>query len=268
MSFPETRHTLIQRLASGGEDTDWQEFINDYWGPVCRFAKWKGTLSHEDAEDVASLTFEALLKSQLLQRWNAYRYARLRTLLCTVVRNVLSNRARVEVARERIVRDHGGLLNRYVEVPGEDGVDAPQDQLDAFYAAWVDDVLHSVVEGLLVEYNRMGKGDYFRVLYGRLCEDLTLPEIAAALGIKLTSAENYLRHMRQQLGSRLQETVRNRILRYASPDRVEAEFAAEWSQLGDYLRNRGGVEEVIRRLYLEGDPGCPSFKGPKPLHRK
>lgn len=249
MSFPETRHTLIQRLASGGQDADWHEFMDDYWGPVCRFAKWKGSLTHEDAEDVASLTFEALLKSRLLQRWTEVRFARLRTLLCSVVRNILSNRARVGVARERILREHGGLLDRYLELTEtETGGDAPQDQLDAFYAAWVDDVLHTVVEGLMVEYNRMGKGDYFRVLYGRLCEQLTVPEIANALQLKLTTAENYLRHMRQKLADRLREIVMASVLRYSPQDRIEAEFAAEWNQLGEFLQSHGGIEEVIRRL--------------------
>jgi RNA polymerase sigma factor (sigma-70 family) len=260
MTFPETRHTLIQRLATGGHDGDWQEFMEDYWGPVCRFAKWKGSLTHEDAEDVASLTFEALLKSRLLQRWSEVQSARLRTLLCTVVRNVLSNRARVVSAREKVVREHGGMLDRYVELSENETADAPQDQLDAFYAAWVDDILHNVVESLLVEYNHNGKGDYFRVLYGRLCEEMSLPEIAEALQIKLTAAENFLRHTRQQLADRLQGVVRANVARYAPADRVDPEFAAEWALLGEYLQSRGGIEEVIRRLYLENEPGSPVFK--------
>jgi RNA polymerase sigma factor (sigma-70 family) len=263
MSFPETRHTLIQRLATGGQDADWQEFMDDYWGPVCRFAKWKGSLSHEDAEDVASLTFEAILKSRLLQRWSEVPFSRLRTLLCSVVRNVLSNRARISVAREKVLREHGGLLDRYIDLSGTEAIDAPDDQLEAFYAAWVDDVLHTVVEGLLVEYNHLGKGDYFRVLYGRLCEEMTLPEIAEALLIKLTSAENYLRHMRQQLADRMQRIVRTSVLRYAPAERVEAEFASEWSLLGDFLQRHSGIEEVVRRLYLDTEPGSPAFRRPK-----
>lgn len=263
MSFPETRHTLIQRLATGGQDADWHEFMDDYWGPVCRFARWKGSLSREDAEDVASQTFEALLKSHLLKRWTEVRFARLRSLLCSVVRNILSNRARVGVAREKILREHGGMLDRYVELSESETGDMPQDQLDAFYAAWVHDVLHNVVEGLLVDYNRAGKGDYFRVLYGRLCEQLTLPEIANALQIKLTTAENYLRHMRQKLADRLQEVVRASVLRYSPPDRLEHEFSAEWSQLGTFLQNHGGIEAVIRRLYRESEPGSPVFVRPR-----
>ena len=88
MSFPETRHTLIHRLATGNTEADWQEFLNDYWAPVCRFAQRRAGLRLEDAEDTASLTFEALISNQLLVRWVAKRSAKLRTLLCSVVRKI------------------------------------------------------------------------------------------------------------------------------------------------------------------------------------
>ena len=49
----------IQSLEDAGQirpgDADWREFMNDYWGPVCRFAQGRGNLAHEDAEDVAWL---------------------------------------------------------------------------------------------------------------------------------------------------------------------------------------------------------------------
>ena len=38
MAFPDTRQTLIQRLATTSGEDDWRQFLNDYWGPVCRFA--------------------------------------------------------------------------------------------------------------------------------------------------------------------------------------------------------------------------------------
>ncbi|HWC88220.1 MAG TPA: hypothetical protein VG433_01135, partial [Pirellulales bacterium] len=61
MGFPETRHSLVQRIVASGGETDWRQFLNDYWGPVCRFAARFGGLGPADAEDVAAETFEALL---------------------------------------------------------------------------------------------------------------------------------------------------------------------------------------------------------------
>ena len=265
MSFPNTRHTLIQRLAAGGQAADWREFMADYWGPVCRFARWKGNLSFEDAEDVGSEVFAALLKSRLLERWSAVQAARLRTLMCAVVRNILSNRLRLSVGREHVVQEHGGQLDRYLEWSEIDAAETPREQLDAFYAAWVDDLLQSVLEDLLTEYHGSGRGDYFRVLYGRICDELTVPEIAEALNLKLTSAENYLRHMRQKLTERLRETVRIHVSRYSGPGDVDVEFTDEWNQLGRFLERYGGLEAVIRRLCQDSELGSRRFQSPGPM---
>src|SRR5262245_52690098 len=105
MAFPDTSKSLIQRLGAAGGEADWRQFLNDYWGPVCRFAAGRASLTAADAEDVASLTFEAVVTNQLLARWVLNHSAKLRTLLCSVVRNILSNRARVHAGRERILRE-------------------------------------------------------------------------------------------------------------------------------------------------------------------
>lgn len=107
MNFPETRNTLIQRIVTTNEEDAWRQFMEDYWRPVCRFASRWGRLSVEDSEDVASVVFEALIVSRLLERRNVNPSAKLRTLLCSVTRNVLSNRARVASGRERLVRETG-----------------------------------------------------------------------------------------------------------------------------------------------------------------
>lgn len=108
MAFPQTRLTLIQRLAANASQADWREFVEDYWGPVCRFAQGRSNLTHEDAEDIATEVFEAISQNRLLERWSKLRSAKLRTLICCVTRNVLSNRIRVETGRVRLVREHGG----------------------------------------------------------------------------------------------------------------------------------------------------------------
>ncbi len=71
--------------------------MNDYWGPLCRFSLRYGARNLDDAEDVASQTFEVLWEKRLLVRWVSGRTAKLRTLLCSVVRNILSHRNRVRV---------------------------------------------------------------------------------------------------------------------------------------------------------------------------
>ena len=259
MSFPQTRHTLIQRIAAAGDGRDWGEFLNDYWGPVCRFARRAGSLTADDAEDAAAQTFEVLVRNRLLAHWVLRRSAKLRTLLCAVVRNVLSNRGRVEAGRARLLRDHGGRLDDRGALPLVTSLDAPADQVDAFHAAWVEELLQQAVDGLLSDYHREGKGDHFRVLYGRLCDGMTMAEIAAALGVAVSQAENAFKHARKGLAQRLEELVRDHVRRYCPADDMEGEFAAEWGQLGAYLKEHGGLEEAVRRAH-EGHDATPRKK--------
>jgi len=265
MAFPQTRLTLIQRLATGASQADWREFTQDYWGPVCRFAQSRGSLTHEDAEDVATEVFEVLFKNRLLERWSTTRSAKLRTLLCCVVRNVVSNRIRVNAGRARLVAEHNGALDRYADLENVESAEAPRDQLDAFYAAWVEDLLQAAVERLLADYDRAGKGDYFRVFHGRLCEQLPMAELADLLQIKLTSAENYFRHARDRLAERLKELVREHVLRYSGEAETGDEVAGEWSQMGEYLRQRGGLEQAVRKVYEQQQrPFHPPVSPPRP----
>lgn len=247
VGFPETRHTLIQRLVATSDGTDWRQFLSDYWGPVCRFAARFGGLNLADSEDVAAETFEALLSNRLLARWAANRSAKLRTLLCSVARNVLSNRARIASGRARLIREH-------LDQGGELGIaETSAADLDTFQAAWADNLLEQAVERLLAEYHQAGKGDYFRVLHGRICEEMTTAEVADALGLKVTTAENYSKAARRRLAEIFELLVREHVARYAELENAEAEFASEWARLGDYLTKHGGLDSAIRLAYRDVD---------------
>lgn len=85
MSFPETRPTLIARLARNANNADWQQFLKDYWGPVVRFAMRAGQMPVDQAEDLASETFLVLLRSPLFHRWEYFIVGR-RLLLANCAR--------------------------------------------------------------------------------------------------------------------------------------------------------------------------------------
>ncbi len=246
MAFPPTQLTLIQRLASGGSDEDWRRFLSDYWGPVCRFALRWGAKDLDDAEEVASLTVAVIWENQLLGRWVSHRSAKLRSLLCAVVRNVLSNRTRVQAGRQRLSDE---VVRRL-----EERSQTRDEQTDGFYAAWVDDLIQRAVESLATEYYRNNQGDYVRALYGRLCQRLTIAEVAEALAIKPSTVDYYFRHARDRLSAKLQTVVRRQVERYSSPEEAAAEFSLEWESLGRFLSEHGGLEEAVRRAYDTMDP--------------
>lgn len=249
MAFPQTRHTLIHRLAQGGNQQDWLDFLADYWGPVCRFALRRGGMKLAEAEDVAASTFEVVLRNSLLQRWTQSPRAKLRTLLCSVVCRVQANEFRAARRRRLFEKEFAEEVLR-----GSAGVSGGPDQ-EVFLGAWVEDLLQNCLFELATQYHSGGKGDYFRVLYGRLCEGLSIAEVAQALGIRPSAVDNYYRHVRQRLSELLRAAVRSHVYRYCPPDQAEQEFTSEWGKLADYLADHGGLEEAVRRTYdlLEGE---------------
>ena len=241
MTFPHTRLTLIQRLASGGSDDDWRGFLQDYWGPVCRFALRSGAHGLPEAEEIASQTFAVVWENRLLNRWVSNQAAKLRSLLCSVVRQTLASRNRTGARRE--------LLHEDILRHSAGGETASAEQDDIFYAAWVEEVVEQAVEALAIEYCGKNQGDRIRVLYGRLCEGLTFAELAESLGIKISTVDFYFRDARDRLAERLRELVRPRVLRYYTVEEADEEFARQWNELGRYMSAHGGLEEAVRRSY-------------------
>jgi DNA-directed RNA polymerase specialized sigma24 family protein len=246
MAFPQTQLTLIQRLSSGGSERDWRRFFEDYWGPLCRFAIRWGARDSSEAEEIASHTLAVIWENRLLERWVSNRAARLRSLLCAVVRNELSNWNRVRAGRQRISEE---VVRRLEECSR-----TRDEQADVFYAAWVEDAIEQAVEMLTTEYYRKGQGDYVRVLYGRICERLTIGEVAAALQVKSSAVDFFFRHARQRLSECLKTVVRLQVERYTASEEAAQEFTAEWNQLGEFLNAHGGLEEAVRRAYESLDP--------------
>ena len=236
MSFPNTHHTLIQRLAYGGSEYDWHEFLNDYWLPLCRFSMHRGRISWHDAEEIAAKTLEVLLQKDLLKRWYNTPRAKLRTLLCSVTCRVQANHARAASRREFVT----------ASIDIESQTDASQDSTweETFYAAWVDDLLQKCLNDLVHDYHRDGKGDYVRVLYGRLCEELSIADVAEALDLQPSTVDNYYRHAKHKLAAKLRSSVQSHVMRY-SRDGL-SEFESEWNALADYLSAHGGIEQAVR----------------------
>jgi DNA-directed RNA polymerase specialized sigma24 family protein len=200
----------------------------------------------EEAEEAASHTVAVIWENQLLGRWMSNRGAKLRSLLCAVVRNVLANSSRLRASRQRMSEE---LIRRLEESSGTR--DGPS---DAFYAAWVEEMIQQAVQSLAAEYYRKKQGDYVRVLYGRLCGGLTIAEVAEALAIAPSTVDYYFRHARGRLSEKLETVLRPQVERYCPPEEAEEEFALEWDRLGRFLAEHGGLEEAVRRAYETLDP--------------
>ncbi|MBC7816335.1 MAG: sigma-70 family RNA polymerase sigma factor [Planctomycetaceae bacterium] len=253
MSFPATRHSLIQRLAVTGAEEDWRQFLEDYWQPVCRFAANWGRLRFEDAEDVGSATFQVVLAGNLLQRWLQQPTAKLRTLLCSVVRKVLANRERVNIGRQQLLRENRELLQELMSIAFDGDELASSAPQDAFYAAWAEELITGTLRTLHAELLESGRADQFRVLFGRVCEGLTTAEVADCLGLPATTVENHFKRTKQRLADQLEQAARRHVTRYCPVKDVEAEFQNEWQRLGEFLARQGGFDGMLRQTFDRDD---------------
>lgn len=241
MPFPTTPKTLIQRLAAGGSEDDWKAFSADYWGPVCRFALRWGAGNLVNAEEVAAETFNVVWEKQLLARWAENRSARFRNVLAKTARYVLANRLRADKKRP-------------LPLDQEPPETSDNDISAIFYGVWVEDVVSRAVDSLAADYHRQGKGDYFRVLYGRIVQGLTIEETARLLNRKASDIDNYFRHAKKRLEEKFEEIVRKQASDYFDPEEAKVAFADEWRELGAYLVEHGGLEQALKTAYATLSP--------------
>jgi len=163
MSFPDTRLTLVQRLASQGSEEDWRLFLKDYWGPICRFSMCDGVLAiWTTPRKSPRKTFEVIWQKPPAGAMGRSSAAKLRTLLCGVVRNILAQSFIAFGQAETVwLRDLG---RSYREV---ESFAQRHEQVDSFlHAAWVEqrclDSTGRRIAGQRKYYCR-NQGDYMRV---------------------------------------------------------------------------------------------------------
>jgi RNA polymerase sigma factor (sigma-70 family) len=240
MAFPETRLSLIRRVVATGDAASWDLFVANYWRPTCRFAMRIGNLQWSDAEDVASKVFETLYRKSLLESWLSQPNARFKTLLCTVVRNIVLNAVR---SQRTAARHQAEQFQRAEDL----GSPATNDQLNLFYDIWAEELLKAAVNSLMTDYHREGKGDYFRVLHARICEEMPVKEIAAQLDLKPTDVDNYYRHARDRLAERIRQSVRKDAASYTELTDLDDEFRHEWQLLAQLVKHQGGLEAAVRK---------------------
>lgn len=233
MSFPDTRLTVIHRLAASGSDDDWRRFVSDYWGPVFHFCLRRDAGRRDAAEEITADVFETLWLNDLLARWTDNRAAKLRTLICTVARNLMVQRFR---------------STKSVESLSVEPADADAES-DCFYAAWAEDLLRRSLDQVAAQYRREGQSDYLRVFLGRTSEGLSIRDVADSLGLPPSAVDHHYRHVRDRLRDELAQLLREQVAKCCVPDDVETEFAREWEALHRHLQQRGDFDQVLRESF-------------------
>ena len=110
-----------------------------------------------------------------------------------MVRKVLANRERVDIGRQRLLRENRELLQELMAVSFDGDEPTSSEPQDAFYAAWAEELITGTLRTLHAELLESGRADQFRVLFGRVCEGLTIAEVADCLGLPATTVENHFK---------------------------------------------------------------------------
>jgi hypothetical protein len=160
--------------------------------------------------------------------------------------HAVANQNRVNQGRKALLQENVARLKEINSIHLNEAIDHPE-ELDAFFESWVDEVVQVAVDELFQECQRTGRGDVFRVLYGRVCEQMPMQDIAKCLRISPDTAHNHFKLSRKLLDGFLRQAVQRRVIKYAVPQNAKAEFEAEWQALSESLIRRGGLDASLER---------------------
>lgn len=209
--FPDTRQSLLLRLASGEEDARERALsvvCSHYWTPVYRYLRLRWGLEPADAEDLTQGFFLHLLATPTLQRYDRTR-ARFRTYLRLCLDGYCANR-RSEARRLK----RGGAAEH---LPLDAAPPAYADLGDPdewFRREWVRDLFERSIAALRARLDSSGRGVHFALFQRYDVEGPeTLPRptyaaLAADYALPVTQVTNYLALARREFRAIVLEQIR------------------------------------------------------------
>lgn len=231
MSFPATRHSVVERIRSDDEEVRrvaWSTIIEAYWKPVYKYLRMKWSLGPDDAADLTQEFFTTTLEKDVVERYDPAR-ARFRTYLRLCLDGFAANAKKAERRLKR-----GGAVTLVPldfqtaegEVARHEGSVAA-DVDDLFYREWVRALLERSVADLRQHAGESGRPVMFEVFvrYDLADEGEARPTyagLARDLGLTAATVTNHLAAMRRQFRQIILERLRELT---SSDDEFEAEAA-------------------------------------------
>jgi DNA-directed RNA polymerase specialized sigma24 family protein len=208
--FPDTRQSLLQRLASDEEsarDLAMDVVCTHYWKPVYRYLRLRWGLEPADAEDLTQGFFLHLLGTSALQRYDRGR-ARFRTYLRLCLDGYCANR---HADARRLKRGGGAEMLSLDDVETATALGDPDVW---FQREWVRDLFERSIAALRERLERSGRSVHF-VLFQRYDVDgpdasprPTYAGLAAELGVPITQVTNFLALARREFRAIVLEQIR------------------------------------------------------------
>ena len=204
MTFPSTRHSIIERLRAG-EDAARRDAFGDlvtgYWKPVYKYLRLTWRLSDEDAEDLMQAFFSDAYQKAWLERYDPGK-ARFRTFvrLCAdrFVMNWKQSAGRVKRGgdAEIVPLDFGSAEQ---EVLAQHAA-VPPDAEDFFRRELIRALFDRAIARVRAEYEAAGRTVHLQLIdrYDVSPDDgVSYAQLARELGLTTTQVTNYLAQVRR-----------------------------------------------------------------------
>jgi RNA polymerase sigma factor (sigma-70 family) len=231
MSFPVTRHSVVERTRSSDADVRrvaLDTIIEAYWKPAYKYLRMKWSLTPDEAADLTQEFFTSVLEKDVVEKYDPTR-ARFRTYLRLCLDGFAANAKKAE----RRLKRGGGVTLVPLDFQTAEGemasrepaVEADVDEL--FYREWVRALLERSVADLRQAAEASGRPIMFDVfarydLIGDQDVRPTYAEIAHSLGLTSATVTNHLAAMRRQFRTIILDRLRELT---ASEEEWEAEAA-------------------------------------------
>jgi DNA-directed RNA polymerase specialized sigma24 family protein len=216
--FPETRQSLLERLASpetATRDRALGVLCTHYWKPVYKYVRLRWGIEPADAQDLTQGFFLHLLDTSVLDRYDRSR-ARFRTYVRLCLDGYCANRH----AEARRLKRGGGVRLVSLDVAGAEaelleGESPAAGDPDAWFRQeWMRDLFARSIAALRQRLEAAGKGMHFALFQRYDVEGPgnpgrpTYADLAAEFGLPATQVTNFLALARREFRSIVLDQVR------------------------------------------------------------
>jgi DNA-directed RNA polymerase specialized sigma24 family protein len=213
--FPPTRHSVIERIRDGNDDTRRQAFgdlIEGYWKPVYKHLRITWRLTPDDAQDVTQGFFADAFQKSWLEKFEPGK-ARFRTFVRVCADRFVMNarqaasRLKRGGATQTVALDFDGAEREIAARPPS----APPEAEELFHQEFVRALFDNAVRAVRAECERSGRTLHFE-LFEKYdlspADDVSYARLAEQFNLTTTQVTNYLAAVRRSFREHALDSLR------------------------------------------------------------
>jgi DNA-directed RNA polymerase specialized sigma24 family protein len=213
--FPPTRHSVIERIRDGNDDTRRQAFgdlIEGYWKPVYKHLRITWRLTPDDAQDLTQGFFAVAFQKSWLEKFEPGK-ARFRTFVRVCADRFVMNarqaasRLKRGGATQTVALDFDGAEREIAARPPS----APPEAEELFHQEFVRALFDNAVRAVRAECERSGRTLHFE-LFEKYdlspADDVSYARLAEQFNLTTTQVTNYLAAVRRSFREHALDSLR------------------------------------------------------------